>query len=167
MRNIEYPRQNGTRREVAFTLIELLVVVAIILILLGITVRVMSVAARHDKENTTSLQAERLKSAIEAFNTAKGIYPPCDGVKYTYVENGDPPSFVPNQLFTGLVYYLFYDAQAATWSHYLTDSPDDGTVAQSNGVPQGTWYWTNATHTIKDGWDREWNYTVLNDGAGY
>ena len=149
------------RRSLAsFTLIELLVVVAVILILLGISMKVLSIANSHAEKAKTLYVLEQVKNAIGAYYTQYGVYPPVDGVDYIYPKTlastlPAPPKGGMGYV-TGLVYYIYSgayhntDAEAATWQHYLVGLDSGGSITGSGWDASGTikMDWTNATHTI-------------------
>jgi prepilin-type N-terminal cleavage/methylation domain-containing protein len=115
------------RWRAAFTLVELLVVVAIILILMGVSMKVMSVVNRAAYASGTIERLEKTKMAIEGFYALKGIYPPCELVpsKWPVPDPGRDLETVltgENAGKTNLGYYLTAPEMGAiAWSHHLVD----------------------------------------------
>ena len=159
----------ASRRSLAsFTLIELLVVVAVILILMGISMKVLAVANRHAKKAKTLFVLEQVKNALGAYYTQYGVYPPVDSVSYIYTDTlaGSMPAVPDGGMGykTGLVYYIYYggyyntDPAAAAWQHYLVEIGSSGSEPKSGAAGASFLLWTNATHTIVDGWGAEIGY---------
>jgi prepilin-type N-terminal cleavage/methylation domain-containing protein len=63
-------------RERGFTLVEILVVIAIIAVLSGIAIPVLSSVKTRQKATATKMLIERLKGAIEHYSDDFGDYPP-------------------------------------------------------------------------------------------
>lgn len=151
----------------SFTLIELLVVVTIILILAGITLKVMSVVNRKAGQAKTMKILEQVKNALGAYYTTYGTYPPVQSVGFEHEYR--PPHGVgaPTNLgySTGLVYYLTsgsgcvkphnVDPAVGRWEHYLEGIIDGDTSLVTN---QQQWAWTNYTHSIQDAWGQGLQY---------
>jgi len=167
---------NGLRRR-AFTLIELLVVVAIILILVGISMKIMQLANRKAGVAKTTWVIEQVKNALAGFYSEYGAYPPVSSISYTWIPDSSIPNRYPDANFnmsTGLVYYLAYFGNH-TWSHFITDGGVLGIPgASTNSVPlsngQGyTPVFTNDAQSINDAWGHEIHYsTSQSDGyQGY
>lgn len=149
------------RRSLAsFTLIELLVVVAVILILLGISMKVLSIANRHAEKAKTLFVLEQVKNALGAYYTQYGVYPPVDIVEYIYPKTDPSTLAAPPKdgmgYKTGLVYYIYSgsyhntDPEAAAWQHYLLGLDSGDSPTNSGWDDSGTIKidWTNSMHTI-------------------
>ena len=162
--------RKGSRRG-SFTLIELLVVVTIILILAGITLKVMSLVNRKTGQAQTLWVLEQVKNALGAYYTTYGTYPPVNSVYFEY-KGTDPASLpaTPTNMYysTGLVYYIYAnppytehnpDVEARRWQHYLERLPgDNGSPPHSNMVGAFFVTWTNNSHTICDAWGTPLQY---------
>lgn len=153
----------------AFTLIELLVVVSIILILLGISLKVMSLVNRRGSTARTTWILEQVKNALGAYYSLYGTYPPTDKVTFVYEGLMPPPTdvIIPQselQWSTGLVYYIFsgsgHNPEAAPWQHYLAGIGGTSMDPRTN-VTVGAWRggFTNRIHTIADAWGRTLHYS--------
>ncbi len=159
----------------SFTLIELLVVVAIVLILAGISFRLIGLAADKSAAVNSRRILEQVKHALAEYYTLNGIYPPSDKVI-----GGSPITFRPipdsvKQRYPtidwvsspGLVYYLSYSPGALRWAHYLekavvptnTIIVDDATFQGGQPVPA----FEASDYTIRDGWQREIHYECFGD----
>jgi prepilin-type N-terminal cleavage/methylation domain-containing protein len=166
----------ASRRSLAsFTLIELLVVVAVILILMGISMKVLSIANRHATKGKTLFVLEQVKNALGAYYTQYGVYPPVDAVRYEYPDTlaGSMPATPDAGMgyTTGLVYYIYSggyynpDPAAAAWQHYLDGLGSSGSDPKSGAAGASFLLWTNKTHTIKDGWGADLNYQCKSLGS--
>jgi prepilin-type N-terminal cleavage/methylation domain-containing protein len=163
----------GKKHQRSFTLIELLVVVAIILILAGLTIKVMSMVNRKTGQVATMRILEQVKNALGAYYTTYGSYPPVNSVYYEY-EN-TPMSSLPAipsdpHYTTGLVYYIYTgtfhnaDAEVAQWQHYLEGIGSGGSPPYSNQIGAAFLvFWTNSSHTINDAWGRQLVYQHSSD----
>jgi len=156
----------------AFTLIELLVVVAIILILAGITLKIIPMVTRKTGQVATMRLLEQVKNALGGYYSTYGIYPPVNSVYYEYENTpmSSLPITPPNSGYsTGLVYYIYNgphhnpDSEASRWQHYLRDIGSAST--RTTGV--GWVMWTNSTHTIKDSWGNDLKYSNSSDHQWY
>ena len=155
------------RRSLAsFTLIELLIVVAVILILLGISMKVLAIANRHTQKAKTLSVLEQVKNVLGAYYTQYGVYPPVDSVKYIYeLTPAISLPIIPKDGMgykTGLVYYIYYDLAAGAWAHYSCEiakstSPD---YPPPDSSSLGSFSWTNNSTTILDGWDNPIQYNL-------
>jgi prepilin-type N-terminal cleavage/methylation domain-containing protein len=156
------------RRNPAFTLIELLVVVAIILVLTGIALRIMSLVNRKAGTAATLRVLEQVKNALGAYYSTYGTYPPVTSVAYIYEKTPmkdlpDPPDDMGWR--TGLVYFIYsgdhHNPYAQRWQHYLEGI--GGFDILTNAKPKNfVWnYWTNNLHSIWDAWDSELRYECL------
>ncbi|MEI8138826.1 MAG: prepilin-type N-terminal cleavage/methylation domain-containing protein [bacterium] len=159
-------------RRCAFTLIEMLVVVAIILILAGMTLKIIPLVTRKTGQVATLRILEQVKNALGGFYATYGVFPPVNSVYYEY--EGTPMSSLPitptnTGYSTGLVYYIYngahhnQDAEVARWQHYLKDVGSSGW--RSNGFANTTW--TNNTHTINDSWGSQLRYSNSPDHQWY
>jgi prepilin-type N-terminal cleavage/methylation domain-containing protein len=153
------------RRNPAFTLIELLVVVAIILVLTGIALRIMSLVNRKAGTAATLRVLEQVKNALGAYYSTYGTYPPVTSVAYEYENTplASLPDIPPDMHYsTGLVYFIYSDPkhnpEAQRWRHYLEGIGWTGSPDYSNRVGFAWVFWTNNYHTIWDAWDRELHY---------
>jgi len=168
------------RRSLAsFTLIELLVVVTVILILAGISLKVMTVISRKTGTAKTLMVLEQVKNALGAYYLVYGSYPPVNSVGST-APNQQSASLTNYQgCSRGLTAYLlsgsdgssltrnYFNSEAAKWEHYLaglysTTSPT-GSVSQGMSMMD----YTNKTYTINDGWDNAIHYSVAPDLQSY
>lgn len=151
----------GGGRRGSFTLIELLVVVAIILVLLGMSLRVMSIINRKTTTAKTIWILEQVKNALGAYYSTYGSYPPVSLVGYEYERTpmATLPALPPSMYWkTGMVYYIYSDAkhnpEAAPWQHYLKDIGYFGMAEYSQRIGAAWIFWSNNTHSIVDAWDR-------------
>ncbi len=156
----------------AFTLIELLIVVSIILVLVGISLKVMSLANRKTGAAQTIRTLEQVKNALAAYYSVYGVYPPVDGVYYEYeaTSASSLPAIPPDMGYkTGLCYYIFYgpkhneDAACNAWQHYLNNPSlkSPGGAVHSNKIGFAVVIWTNSSSTIKDAWGADIGYQCL------
>jgi prepilin-type N-terminal cleavage/methylation domain-containing protein len=155
-------------RRKAFTLIELLVVVSIILILMGISLKVMSIVNRRGSTARTEWILQQVKNALGAYYSLYGTYPPTDTVKFVYKFKLPPEEDVnisPDALGwkTGLVYYIFsgdqHNPEAAPWQHFLEGIGSGIEYPSGQAVTNNqTWGFTNRSHTLADAWGREIHY---------
>jgi prepilin-type N-terminal cleavage/methylation domain-containing protein len=88
----------------AFTLIELLVVISIIGLLAGMLVGLAPVAAMKIKESRVRAELQQLVTAIEAYKTRFGVYPP-DGLRQVNIPP-DGLQTIPNPALSPLFYEL-------------------------------------------------------------
>jgi len=164
---------NPNRHRRSFTLVELLIVVAVILILLGISLRVMSMVNRKAGVARTTWILEQVKNSLGSYYSTYGTYPPVTTVAYQYEKTpvGSLPAIPPNLNYsTGLVFFVYAppkhaghnpDPSAQRWQYYLDDIGEYGLAFYSNQVGFSWVFWTNNTHTIKDAWDSELRYECL------
>lgn len=160
-------------RSCAFTLIELLVVVAIILILAGISLKVMSVVGSKAGLAKTDMVLEQVKNALAAYYVTYGSYPPVDTVSSTAPYNQPAALTDDVGVHRGLTAYLlsgkdgsaltraFCNPEATKWEHYL-----DGVYSRdlkTNSIQQDMSMMdlTNMTFTIVDGWERTIRYSAV------
>jgi prepilin-type N-terminal cleavage/methylation domain-containing protein len=167
------------RRSLAsFTLIELLVVVAVILILMGISLKITSAINRKTADARTIYVLEQTKNALEGYFLVMGSYPPVTNVLSSRAPNTDKWSWVPNNMNekTGLVYYLSWvdHPRKASWQGYVKDvSPSviswGSLEPHSSGMPGGgSQAWSNKQCTISDGYGSELIYRPdTNDYGSY
>lgn len=171
-----HPDSTGTRyrQRGSFTLVELLVVVAVILVLLGISLKVMSMVNRKAGVARTTWVLEQVKNALGSYYATYGMYPPVKTVGYQY-EKTPMTSLpaIPADMYysTGLVYFIFsgtfHNPEAQKWQHYLDGIGSYGQVPHSNKTGFAWIYWTNSTHTIFDAWDKELRYECLSPYSTY
>ena len=161
---IQYEK-NRRKRRGSFTLIELLVVVAIILILLGLSLKVMSIINRKATTAKTIWILEQVKNALGSYYSTYGSYPPVSFVGYEYERTpmSDLPALPPSMNWkTGMVYYIYSDtkhnAEATPWQHYLKGIGSYGMAEYSNRVGAAWVFWSNNTHSVYDAWDRPLSY---------
>ncbi len=167
---------NGSRCPVAqrsaFTLVELLVVVAVIMVLVGITLKVSGAVARRAASAKTLKIIEQVKNALGEYYSAYGAYPPGDKAAngYTSVDYVGPPGYVVKQYpscgnwfdSTGLVYYLTQMPESPQWTQFTSgvvpnhkEYPPIMNAKYADGtVPT----FTNLVQTIWDGWEHKVNY---------
>jgi prepilin-type N-terminal cleavage/methylation domain-containing protein len=159
----------GVNRRSSFTLIELLVVVAVILILMGISLKVMGIVNRKASTGKTTWILEQVKNALGAYYSLYGTYPPVDSVAFVY--EGSIPS--PTEVLipastagwsTGLVYYIYstdshHNQEAKPWQHYLEGIGGIDTDPKTN-ITIGAWRggFTNKIHSISDAWGQTLRY---------
>lgn len=173
----------------SFTLIELLVVVAIILILAGVSLKIMSLVNRKTATARTLMVLEQVKGALGAYYVAYGAYPNVATVGS--VAPYKLPSTLPPDLKTsrGLTACImsgytisdfknypntmaFFNQEARRWEYYFDKIGDrirTDTPTNKAGAGGSIYTWTNATVTIWDGWDREIKYSPYstNNQQGY
>jgi type II secretory pathway pseudopilin PulG len=164
----------------SFTLVELLVVVAVILILFGISLRIMSLVNRKAGVARTTWILEQVKNALGAYYTSYGTYPPGDraangytSVDYVIINQfpsaGDYSTCTNWGLSTGLVFYLKYVSDAPRWDHYITFVPNGGGGAViTNATYSGGFVppFTNTVQSIVDAWGTKLIY-VSSGTDGY
>ncbi len=152
----------------AFTLIELLVVVSIILILMGISLRVMSIVNRRGSTARTEWILQQVKNALGSYYALYGTYPPVSTVPFIYEGLIPTEVIIPQEQLgwsTGLVYYIFstdsrHNQEAAPWQHFLEGIGSGITPIPYTNVTVGAWNggFTNKFHTLVDAWGRELRY---------
>jgi len=169
MNAVEQAVGNRRKRRGSFTLIELLVVVAIILLLLGMSLKIMAIVNRKAATAKTIWILEQVKNALGAYYVAYGSYPPVGFVSYEYerTPGASLPAIPTNMNWsTGLVYYIYSEAkhnpepEAARWQHYLENIGGKGMKPYSNRVGAAWVFWSNNVHTIADAWGAELRYTA-------
>jgi len=163
----------------SFTLIELLVVVTIILVLVGITFKVMSLVTSKTAIARTMTVLQQVKSGLGMFYGIYGSYPPTpngpgsvDDTTYISLDNLSLPTIYPSVsdwgLRTGLVFYLCHFGEYGQWQKYTAGLPNGGGKlmhrAEGTGV---TVIHTNKVETLCDGWGRALQYQVSGDYQGY
>jgi len=172
-------------RRSAFTLIELLVVVAIILILAGISLRIIPMINNKTATARTMAVLETVKCALGAYYSTYGSYPNVSSVTSTSPDKmpGNPPQ--DDKSSPGLTKYImtgtefgnvsdpmrgFFNSEASRWQYVWKKLVDDGRVYSD--VPTNLIYsfqegyswkdWTNKNVSIRDGWDRTIRYQYYN-----
>lgn len=184
-----------SRRSLAsFTLIELLVVVAIILILMGLTLKVMSMVNRKTATARTLVVLEQVKGALGAYYAAYGSYP--NTTTNASVCEYQMPSTRPptTHTYKGLTAYIisgtaikklmgggyaggqntmdYLNSEASRWDYYWDKIGDFvyRKSAPTNSADGGSMYkFTNLTVVIHDGWGRDIQYCPMttNNQEGY
>ena len=181
----------ATRRSRAsFTLIELLVVVAIILILMGLTLKVMSMVNRKTATARTLVVLEQVKGALGAYYSTYGSYPAVSGVASVapYKLPSNPPDnmrtsrgltacIMSGYNFSDFKNYpqtmAYFNQDARRWDYYFDKIRDmiyiGSPTNRDTGAGGSQYTWTNASITILDGWGREIRYSPLstNNQEGY
>jgi len=174
----------------AFTLIELLVVITIILILTGISLKVMSMVGNKTGVAKTDMVLEQVKNALAAYYTTYGTFPSVSIIG-TEAPYSQPATLTNNPgLHRGLTAYLisgndndsvyppatksYLNAEAAKWDHYLKGIYSDTKRTNSTTQFTSVMDYTNITITINDAWGHEihyvpqppdyQNYTLWSDG---
>lgn len=165
-------RCKGDRRS-AFTLIELLVVVAIILILAGLTFRLISLVGRRAATAKSLYVLEQTRNALEAYFVTIGTYPPPSSIEFVRVASTNHFRYMPNlPPSLGLTYYLRYfdDPHSSNWRRFsdplITSGIDPYHMAPGGVFGPPTPY-TNVVDTIVDGWGRTIHYSPNPDLSGY
>lgn len=158
---MRHSTERKMKRRGSFTLIELLVVVAIILLLLGMSLKIMSVINRKATTARTIWILEQVKNSLGAYYSTYGSYPPVSFVGYEYEKTpmSELPALPPSMNWkTGMVYYIYsadkHNPEAAPWQHYLKDIGSYGMTEYSNRIGAAWIFWSNKTHSIADAWDR-------------
>ncbi len=168
------------RRSLAsFTLIELLVVVTVILILAGISLKVMSVVGTKTGTAKTLMVLEQVKNALGGYYSVFGSYPPVNSVDSTAPDK-QPASLTNNVgCGVGLTAYLlsgkdgsaltraFCNPEATKWEHYLDGVYSTGSPTNSFQQGMSMMDLTNRTYTITDGWGNRIHYSVAPDLQSY
>ena len=90
----------------AFTLIEMLAVITIIGVLAGLTVGVTSLVSRKSKESRTRAELAKIETAIRAYQSKFGFYPP-DNLRDPLMLDVNPAI---NQLYYELTGAVFDDS---------------------------------------------------------
>ena len=165
-------------RHNAFTLIELLVVVAVILVLVGISLKVMSIVNVKTGTARTLFVLEQTRNALDAYYSTVGTYPNTLDTKYDRL-NGNTNSWgfdasldpnIPN--IKGLTYYLGYEPnpRAASWQKFASTVIVSGashTNKPSTKPGFDKIITTNTVNTIVDGWGTEIIYTPTTNCDGF
>lgn len=175
---------NPTRRlkHNAFTLIELLVVVAVILVLAGISIKMLSVVTRKAGVSRTLYVLEQTKNALEAYYAVIGSYPATSEMKYDHCVGQSSSGFDASAQISatehyGLSYYLGYDnsnARHASWQKFVmgANPPVINLVGSHTNSPItkagfDSIVTTNQVQSIRDAWDHDLSYTPGVGGNGY
>jgi prepilin-type N-terminal cleavage/methylation domain-containing protein len=171
-------------RQCAFTLIELLIVIAIILVLSGLTLKVMSMVGNKAGVSKTIMVLEQVKNALASYYSTYGSYPLVNGVGAQVAYNQPPTLQINTNVSKGLISYLLagklqqnppYPAltlsclnpEAEKWEHYLKGLYSTRMVTNSSLQNQSMMDYTNMAFTIQDAWDHDIRYTPQPDGQGY
>ena len=164
----------------AFTLIEILVVVAIILILMGISLKMMSTVNSKTGVAKTLYVLEQTRNALESYYSTVGAYPNTLDIRYDRCTDDrskwafDASSSIKE--IKGLTYYLGYEpnARAASWRKFVINvSPavivplKDHTNSPAIKVGFDPIISTNKVNSILDAWDQEIIYVPNANSDGY
>ncbi|MEI6166105.1 MAG: type II secretion system protein [bacterium] len=152
-------REAGSLQRRAFTLIELLVVIAVIMILSGITLKIMGSVGNKAARARTIWKMEQVKNALAAYYAANGFYPPGDtydansfysrDINFVGKNNEHPICSTDGIFFDttvtntyssaadpftsrGMPYYLYADPQVSKWKHYLSAVMPLNTFGKTN-----------------------------------
>lgn len=85
---MKQPHRKRGAREGAFTLMELMAVVAILFVVMGMVIGTSSYAKRKTWESQARAQIQAITTALEAYKSDNGGYPPLDTAAF----NGDASS---------------------------------------------------------------------------
>ncbi len=150
-----------TRR--GFTLVELLTVIVIILILAGITMKLMALINQKTAVARASGDIERIKNALTEYHTINGCYPPAGKMRREKEGEIGEGSVRPSEGYgysDGLTTYLFPDEGDAPWAKYLDGMLRTPNVYREGANPVGgKSVWSNKVHTIRDPWNNDYVYT--------
>jgi prepilin-type N-terminal cleavage/methylation domain-containing protein len=161
----------------AFTLVELLIVVAIVMILAGISFKIMGLVGNRSGVAKTTMILEQVRNALGAYYGTYGSYPPVNEVR-TEAPYMQPLAMTNNPfLLRGLTAYLmtgrldsnggttppmtqaYMNPEAARWEHYLSFALANrgGTITN---LVQGAnvMDYTNAGFRILDAWGCDIRY---------
>jgi prepilin-type N-terminal cleavage/methylation domain-containing protein len=158
----------------AFSLIELLVVVAVILILMGISLKVMSVVSSKAGVAKTLYVLEQTRNALDSYYSTMGVYPNTTYIQYDRLKDAGSYTFdikphVKEVL--GLSYYLGFEShpRAASWQKFAM-SVIAGVETYTNApVYDGAnkIISTNIVDSIRDAWGNDVVYTPNTNSDGY
>jgi len=150
-----------TRR--GFTLVELLTVIVIILILGGITMRLMALVGRKTGIARAAGDIERIKHALTEYYAVYGCFPPAGRMDRQFEAPGLGPAGAPfggTRFYDGLTTYLFNDPNQERWAKYLDGWPSDPYVLHLGNTEVGRpLIWSNRLWTIRDPWNNSYIYT--------
>ena len=161
----------------AFTLIELLVVIAVILILFGISLKMMSVVGRKTAAAKTLYVLEQTRNALDAYYTTIGAFPNTTDIIYDHCVGQSAAGFdvsaeIKKFEKLGLAYYIGYEAndQADSWQKFATTVI--GTVSSHTNPPVtkvgfDSVLSTNRVESIRDGWNHDIVYVPNANCDGY
>ena len=162
----------------AFTLIELLVVVAVILVLMGISLKMMSVVSTKTGKARTLYVLEQTRNALDSYYSTMGVYPNTTAIKYDRLKEigsytFDIKSYVKEEL--GLTYYLGYEIhpRAASWQKFVMNVNPAVIVGVGSHTNPPVFYGankfitTNTVDSIRDAWGRDVVYTPNTNCDGY
>lgn len=158
----------------AFTLIELLIVVAIILILGGMSLKIMSVVGNKTALAKTDMVLEQVKNALAGYYAVYGSYPAVSSVASTLPykrpaggtdANNPPIRGLTAFLLTGrdgsALTQQYCNPEAARWEHYLEGVYSGGTQTNQASSGMSMLDFTNKTYSISDGWGNTIHYSAL------
>ena len=160
-------------------------VVAVILVLVGISLKIMSLVNRKAAISRTTWILEQVKNSLGAYYASYGMYPPGDkkangysSIEYVYVAKspGNYPGCSNWFTSTGLVFYLTRVAEAPKWKHYI----ENPTVVPNKVWPKEIFnatysiggktgpvpMYTNEVESIFDAWDTNLQY-ICTEADGY
>ena len=166
----------ASRRSLAsFTLIELLVVVAVILILFGISLKMMNVVGRKTATAKTLYVLEQTRNALDAYYTTIGSYPNTTDIIYDHCVGNSPAGFdISGQIkeTLGLTYYLGYEPndRADSWQKFaktVIGGAGSHTNPPVTKVGFDSVLSTNSVESIKDGWGKDIVYVPNPNCDGY
>jgi prepilin-type N-terminal cleavage/methylation domain-containing protein len=170
-------KQHDHLKSRAFTLIELLVVVAVILILFGISLKVMSVVNRKTATAKTLYVLEQTRNALDAYFASVGSVPNTTVIKYDRVVGQSAAGFDVSEKLKdfevrGLSYYLGYESRDRSDSWQKFAKTVIGGVGSHTNPPIvkvgfDAVMTTNSVDSIRDGWGREIVYLPNADCDGY
>lgn len=162
----------------AFTLIELLVVVAVILVLMGISLKMMSVVSAKTGTARTLYVLEQTRNALDAYYSTMGVYPNTTAIQYDRLKDVgsytfDIKPFVKEVL--GLSYYLGFEPhpRAASWQKFAMNVNPAVIVGVGSHTNPPVFdgankiITTNIVNSILDAWGREVVYTPSTNCDGY
>ena len=159
-----------TRR--GFTLVEMLTVIVIILVLAGITMKLMALVTQKTGIARAAGDLERIKSALTEYYAVYGCYPPASRMdRESQHENESMRPASPPEggsgYYDGLTTYLFPnpslgddpDPNSWRWNKYLDGWPNGDEILKKGYNPKsGNLIWSNSYQTINDPWNRSFIY---------
>lgn len=165
----------------AFTLIELLVVVAVILILAGVSLKMMSVVTRKTGTSKTLYIIEQTRNALDSYCATMGSYPntTTNQFKGWNRKGSDSWGFDPNVAQfeeKGLTYFIGFDTshpRYRSWQKFVRDVDPpvinyDGprtNLASMAGFDRIVI--TNDVYSIRDAWGNQLIYRPNSSCDGY
>ena len=171
------PPLTARRSLASFTLIELLVVVAVILILFGISLKMMSVVGRKSGIAKTLYVLEQTRNALDAYYATMGSYPNTTDIVYDRFNNAgrgswgfDASASLHSTL--GLSYYIRYEPhpRSESWQKFartVVKPAGSYTNPPISKVGFDSIMTTNVMDSIRDAWDRDIVYVPNAKCDGY